>query len=134
MKSMRAVHKDILMNITKENCSWNFHEIDMNVSWTHSVEMWSWYSYEIDVKSSFWNFLQYFITRLFMKFWWISYEHSRFPIHTENSCQILKKFIWPFHNEIGVYFTWKHSYEFHMNFSWIIHNIMKSTPYLEHPY
>ena len=94
----------------------------------------SWYSCEIDVKSSFWNFLQYFITRLFMKFWWISYEHSRFPIHTENSCQILKKFMWPFHNEIGVYFTWNHSYEFHMNFSWIVHNIMKSTPYLEHPY
>ena len=97
----------------------------MKVSWDISIEMWSWFSYEINVKISYGNFHEYFIIDLFMKFWWISYEYSRLPIHTENSYWILKKFIWPFHDEINVYLSWNHSYEFPMTFLWIIHVFMK---------
>ena len=81
-----------------------------------------------------------------MKFIWNWYEQFIWifssTFHKKNSHEILMKFIWIFkgshqnwklilnsqeiHMTISWWdFIWKRSYEFHMNFSWFIHDVMK---------
>ena len=102
MKSVVAVHSEIFMIISIKKSSWNFHEFDMNVSWTLSIEIWSWYSYGINGSSSLGYFHDHFNRKMFMKFSWIWYE-----------C-----FMNPFGRNVIMIFMWNQWEQFIRIFSW----------------
>ena len=101
--------------------SWNFHEFDMNISWTLSVEMWSWYSYEINGSNSLGHFHDHFKRKTFMKFSWIWYECFMNPLSRNMImifiCNQWEQFIWVF----ACLFHDKNTHEIFMNLIWMFH-------------